>query len=406
MRGLKTYLVLSLLCSAVAYTQDDLESYLSSNKKVQFSYDYEKNKADSSKLRDSWISPIRMQYVYNKSKPYDVVQVTKNSSITIDQPIFSSGGIYYGIKYAQASLAYANYSVEVAKRKLIKDTISTLMQIKKIDLNIQKQELLIKNAEINLALKKDAYLGGQLDSSFLDRAIIDKNSFIEMLYDIETSKKRLISQFKTLSDIDYKTAFIPHFELLAKGRFLEKNLVLKMAKSKIKKDDYNQNITIAKYLPRVNFTAGYNWSKSENQQFGGDNGISFSQNINYYNYGFRVSIPLDINTFRDIQSSKVNYLKSKVDIKEKQKTLESLYEQVSQNIVNLDKKKMLSIENKKLYKKLLDDTKELYEAGYKTKYDIEILNNSLKIQDINVKVLDMDKQLDLLNLYELYKESE
>ena len=403
MRGLKTYLVLSLLCSGVAYSEDNLESYISSTKKEQFSYDYEKNDADSSKLRDSWIAPIKLQYVYSKSKPYEAVQVTKNSSITIDQPIFSSGGIYYGIKYAQASLVYANYSVEVAKRKLIKDAISTLMQIKKVDLNIQKQKLLIKNAEINLELKKDAYLSGQLDSGFLDRAIIDKNGFIEMLYDIQTSKERLISHFKTISDIDYKTAFIPYFKLLTEDEFLEKNLVLKMAKSKIEKDDYNQNITIAKYLPRVNFTAGYNWSKSENQQFG--NGIAFSQDINYYNYGFRVTMPIDINTFRDIQSSKVNYLKSKTDIKDKQKTLASLYEQVFQNIANLSKKEKLSMQNQTLYKKLLEDTKELYKAGYKTEYDVQTLNNSLKIQDINVKVLEIDKQLELLNLYESYKEN-
>ena len=403
MRGLKTYLVLWLLCSGVAYSEDNLESYISSTKKEQFSYDYEKNDADSSKLRDSWIAPIKLQYVYNKSKPYEAVQVTKNSSITIDQPIFSSGGIYYGIKYAQASLVYANYSVEVAKRKLIKDAISTLMQIKKVDLNIQKQKLLVKNAEINLELKKDAYLSGQLDSGFLDRAIIDKNGFIEMLYDIQTSKERLISHFKTLSDIDYKTAFIPHFKLLKEDEFLEKNLVLKMAKSKIEKDDYNQNITIAKYLPRVNFTAGYNWSKSENQQFG--NGIAFSQDINYYNYGFRVTMPIDINTFRDVQSSKVNYLKSKIDVKDKQKTLASLYEQVFQNIANLSKKEKLSLQNKTLYKKLLEDTKELYKAGYKTEYDVQTLNNSLKIQDINVKVLEIDKQLELLNLYESYKEN-
>ena len=42
----------------------------------------------------------------------------------MDQPVFQSGGIYYGIKYAEASRIYSDYSIDVAKRKLVKDAIS------------------------------------------------------------------------------------------------------------------------------------------------------------------------------------------------------------------------------------------------------------------------------------------
>jgi len=131
-----------------------LEKFISSYKQLQFRYDYEKNEAQSSKLRDSWIAPVQINYSYSKSNPYNTKQSNQNAAIRVNQPIFQSGGIYYGIKFANASKYYTQYSIDVAKRKMIKDTIATLMQIKQTELKEQKQKLQIKNSEINLEQKK------------------------------------------------------------------------------------------------------------------------------------------------------------------------------------------------------------------------------------------------------------
>lgn len=378
---------------------ESLESYISENKKQQFEYDLKKNEAESSKLRDSWISPLNLSYRYSKTKSDLKEQISKSVAITMDQPIFASGGIYYGIKYAQASLKYADFSVEVAKRKLIKDALSLLMQIKQIDLKIEKQKLSIENAEINLEIKKEQYLNGQLDSGFLDSAIIERNSVISALYDLETAKEALISSFKAISDVDHKAAYIPTFKTIDKVEFLNNNIVLKMSKSEMEKNGYSKDVTTAKYLPKVNFTAGYNWNMSPPIAYAYINNDS-------YNYGLRASMPIDINTFRDIESSKVSYLKSKVVLDDKKRVLETTYDKVMQNISNIDKKTKLSISNKDIYKKLLEDTTKLYEVGYKTVYDVDLLKNSLGIQDLDAKILKLDKQLELLTLYETYKKPE
>jgi len=379
-----------------------LEAYISQDKKKLFSYDYKKIDAQSSKLRDSWISPLHFNLNYNKSNPYGNEQVSQSSNIKMDQTIFQSGGIYYGIKFAEASRVYSNYSVDVQKRKLVKDAISLLMQIKQMDLKIQKQQLQIKNSEIKLEQKKEQYLNGQLDSGFLDNAIIERNLVIQALYDIQTNKQRLVSKFHAISDMDYQTAQIPYLKVLQKDDFLRHNVVINLSKSDIEKNRYSKDVTIAKYLPRVSFIAGYNWDKTENQQFG-NTGASFSGDTDYYNYGIRASMPLDINTFRDIEISKVEYLKSKVMIQDKKRQLVAIYEQVMQNIQNLQKKESLSKENKDIYEKLLRDTKKLFRAGYKTEYDVDLLKNSVEIQKIDVKIFDIDKQLELLTLYEMYK---
>jgi outer membrane protein TolC len=83
--------------------------------------------------------------------------------------------------------------------------------------------------------------------------------------------------------------------------------------------------------------------------------------------------------------------------------LKAIFEQVMQNIENFERKKQLSVENMELYEKLLSDTKELYQAGYKTQYDVELLQNSVAIQKSDVQIYELDKQLELLTLYEMYK---
>ena len=407
---MKALALLSLLLVSSSLLANDgnqsssLLDYISKNKQQQFSYDYEKNEAESSKLRDSWIAPIQLNYNYSRSKPYTKEQIQQNAAIKMDQPIFQSGGIYYGIKFANASKRYNDYSIEVAERKMIKDAVAILMQIKKTTLQEKRQVLQIQNSEINLEQKKEEFLNGRLDSGFLDNAIIQRNIVKEALFDIQNAKAKLISQFEALSDLDYRQAPIPHLELINLDQFLQSNIVLRQAHSKIEQDRYLKNVTVAKYLPKVNFTAGYNWQKSEGQQFFiGNNPVDIATNeLHYYDYGVHASMPLDINTFRDIESVKVDYLKSQIVQEDKKRELVKLFEQVMHNIANWDKKIRLSEENQELYTKLLDETTQLYKAGYKTEYDVQTLQNSLAIQKIDTQIYEIDKQLELLTLYEMY----
>ena len=408
MKVLTHLTLLSLLLNSSAFAEQkelDLEAYISQNKQEQFSYDYQKNEAESSKLRDSWIAPLRINYTYGVSNPSNKDQITQSAAIKMDQPIFQSGGIYYGIKFADASKKYSDYSIDVAKRKMIKDAVYLLMQIKQTDLKEEKQKLQIKNSEINLEIKKEQYLNGQLDSGFLDNAVIERNVVIQTLYDIQTAKERLVSSFSALSDLNYMDTKVPYLELLNEEEFLKNNIVLKVADAQTQRDEYSKNMTITKYLPNISITGGYNWSKSDNQIFGIDeNGVPVRSNkgIDYYDYGLRASIPIDLNTFRDIESSKVDFLKSKVLKKDKVVQLKAMFEQVMQNIKNLDKKRELSFQNKDIYAKLLHDTQKLYDAGYKTEYDVQTLDNSVLISEINAQIFEYDKQLELLSLYEMY----
>jgi outer membrane protein TolC len=401
MRVLFALITLFLSCNSFATEANitPLDGYLSGLKRQEFGYDYQKVEAQSSMLRDSWIQPIRIRYNYSKSNPYDSEQTVQNAAIVLDQPIFQSGGIYFAIKYADAMRLYSNYSIDVAKRKLIKDAIALLMEIKKSALSIKKQHLLIENAQINFEQKQELYLNGQLDSGFLDNAVIELNLFKQTLYDLETIKERFVTRFDSISDLNYKEARVPHLALVQEDDFLKYSIDIKKIKSENEKNRYFKNMTVAKYLPQLSVTAGYNWDSMKNPTFAGTP-VPSPPNTNYYNYGFRVSMPLDINFKRDIESTNVDYLKSLVILEDTKRALVALYAQVDQNLRNYNKKILLSHENSELYKKLLGDTLLLFKAGYKTQADVDLLQNSVEVQGIQAKILELEKQLELLNLYE------
>ena len=386
---------------AQAKSGTSLDDYLSELKRKQFGYEYEKADQESSKLRDSWIQPVKISYSISRSNPYNEdgngESESQNAAIAVDQPIFRSGGIIYGVKFASASREYANYSIDQQKRIMIKQAVDLLMQIKQSELRIAKQQLQIANSEINLEQKREQYLTGQLDSGFLNNAIIEKNIAVQALYDLETGNAQLIAQFKKISDLDPKTAKIPFLALLDEAKFLEQNIDLRLAESENEKDRYNKNVTLAKYLPSVNLQASYIWQKQDSYF---SPGFKNTSETDYYRYGLSASMPLDINAYNDFEAAKVTYLKSQVVIDDKKRELKLLYDQVMQNLIKYDKKIVLADENRNLYEVLLDETRGLFKAGYKTQYDVDTLVNSLQIEGINKKIYEIDKQLELLNLYE------
>jgi outer membrane protein TolC len=403
MRGLTLFGVVFLTCSVFAQknTTLRLEDYLSKYKQKEFELDYQKNITESLKLRDSWIAPLQLNYRYNKSNPYDNTQTSKNASISINQPVFRSGGIYYGIQFAEENKRYTNYKIDSQKRKLVKEAIGLLMQIKQTDLQLQKQKKQVENSKIKLEQKKEEYLSGNLDSGFLDNAIIELNLVKQKLFEIETNKEKLISKFSALSDMDYESAYIPYLKNIQKDIFIQHNIVLNMYKSESQKNLYAKNVTVAKYLPSFNITGSYNRDELNNPSFAGTP-VPAQPPTTYYNYGFSISMPLDFNTFRDIQSAKIDYLKSNVMIEDKKRELTSLYEQVEQNLKKIDNKIVLAQENYEIYQKIFADTQKLYTAGYKTKSDVDLLQNSMDMALIDVEIYKLEKQLELLNLYEYY----
>ncbi|WP_121627263.1 TolC family protein [Poseidonibacter antarcticus] len=393
MHLIKSSKVKLLLCSLIftnLFASDILNdnSILSEPRKKTFDLSKEQIKEDSSKLKKDWINPITYKYTKNLGEDYK----TSKSVISIDQPIFQSGGIYQAIKYAQSTYNYASLEIQQEQKELIKKAVNLLFNIEKTKLNIKKAKYTLENAKIDVERKKEQVLNGFLDASFLDDALLTLNSTKNSLVDLKYSKQELINNFNAISSKEYTTFKLPTFKLFSKEEYLENNIEIKKAKADITKKGNFAYMTKAKYLPSVN--AYYTYSKYHDT----DDNTSLDKENNQ-TFGLTVSVPFDTRTFNDIESKKIDYLKSKLDL---QNTLtdEKIFFKTSIDKINMINERLqITRDDLEVYDSILKIINEEKEAQLKTQSDLETLQNSQKIKSIDLKTYEIDRQLTLLDMY-------
>ncbi len=389
----KLFLLCSLLASSLIYA-DELGDILSDNKELIFDYQLESNELESDILSKSWLNPVRVQYSKNFTTQFtDTTVITGGYSVIIDQPIFKSGGIYYGIKYSQALRDATRADIELQKRTMIGDAISILFNLKKTKLEQEKMKYQIKNDAIDIRQKRDSYDAGLLDSSFLDQAILKKSQDETALLEMDLTLMELKQKFALLSDKDPEKLRLPALKLMSKTDYSESNLELKRDRLRAAQSDYNQKVTWAKYLPEVSLQGQY--TDADLNPLFARPGLEEK----YYTYGFTVSMPLDINSFSDIEVSKVEKLRAATELLDRKETVDEEYDWIHNSLSILDKKILLAQKDEKVYNSLYRLTKNLADAGEKTSFDAEVMHNSLEIRKIDQKIYHIDKQLQLLKLY-------
>jgi|TARA_R110002033_G_scaffold9971_1_gene32575 outer membrane protein TolC len=375
--------------SSFAAQSDKLDESILSKKRLEiFDLSKEQIEENSSKLKKDWINPVNYTY----SKVYGDKYDTEKSLISVDQPIFKTGGIYKAIKYANAQRLYSHLDLDLQKKAMIKDTTTILFNIHKLQLQIKKQELLVKNGEIDIQRKKEQVLNGFADTSLLDNAILDTNTSRNALADLVYQKEELINEFGTYASGDYESFTLPKFSILDKENFLKDNLTLKRAKADISsKKDFSW-MTISKYLPTVSATFDYTkYHSSNNPTINTDDDVQ--------NYGIKITMPLDTRTFNDIQSTRIDYLKAKLDFDNQILEQENYFKSKLSKIKMIDSKIAIAKNDYVLYNSLLDVVVEEKEAELKTQSDVDTLLNSKKIRELDLKIYNIDKQIELLDIY-------
>jgi len=390
----KLFLLCSFITASLIYA-DELGDILSDNKELIFDYQFESNELESDILSKSWMNPVRLQYSRDYSTQIqDETRQTGRYSVIIDQPIFRSGGIYYGIKYSEALRDATRADLQLQRRTMIGDAVSILFNLKRNRLEQEKMKFQIKNDAIDIRQKRDSYDAGLLDSSFLDQAILKKSQDETALLQLELNLMELKQRFSLLSDKNPERLRLPSLKLMSKEKYTEANLELKRDRLRAEQSGYNQKVTWAKYLPTVSLQGQYTKTDGDLPLF---NPIGLK--LNYYNYGFTISMPLDINSFSDIEASKVEKLRAAAEVIDRQETVDEEYDWIHNSLGILDKKIFLAQKDEKVYNSLYRLTKNLADAGEKTSFDADIMHNSLQIRKIDQKIYHIDKQLQLLKLY-------
>lgn len=388
LKSLSKLLLGSLLLSNLQASNNFDEEILSDTRKKTFDLNEKQIKEDSLKLKKDWINPINLQYTKYLGEDYK----NEKSLISINQPIFRSGGIYQAIKYADSTYDSSSIQINQERKKLIKEAISFLYLIEKTNLNIKKTKLSVLNAQIDVNRKKEQVLNGFLDSSFLDNALLTLNDSKQSLITLKYQKIEYINNFNNISSKDYSKFELPKFEFFDEKEYIQRNIDLAKAKSDIIKDENFKAITIAKYLPSVN--AFYNYSK--NHYTNGKPGL---ENSYEQDFGLSVTVPLDSRTFNDIESKKIEALKSKLAYKNKIDDEKTFYRNQVQKVNMLEERITITKEDLGLYNSILTIIKEEKEAQLKTQSDLDTLQNSQKIKSLDLKIFEIDRQMELLELY-------
>ena len=393
MHLIKSNKVKLLLCSLIfsnLYAQNQAfdEKIISEKRLKNFDLTKEQIQEDSSKLKKDWINPITYQLSNNLGEEYK----TQKSMISINQPIFQSGGIYQAIKYADNSYKYANLDLEKQKKELIKEALNLLFMIEKTNLNIQKAQYTLQNAKIDVDRKKEQVLNGFLDASFLDNALLTLNTTKHNLVDLKYQKQELINNFNNISSNDYTKFELPTFILFSEKEFLENNINLKRIEADVDKKGNYSYMTMAKYLPSIN--AYYNYSKYHDI----DDNIKLTKE-NEQTFGVNVTVPFDSRTFNDVQSKRIDYLKSKLNLENSLDDEKTFFKTKLEKIAMLEERLQITKDDLEVYNSILKIINEEKEAQIKTQSDLETLQNSQKIKSFDLKIYEIDKQLELLEMY-------
>ena len=214
----------------------------------------------------------------------------------------------------------------------------------------------------------------------------------QLLLDTQQQKFSLLQQFKTLSDLPYTSIELPEFKLVDEAEFIKRNLELQSTKAQKVQARYLKNMTISNYLPTFSLFGDYSHKK--------DSFRVFQQNNESTNYGIKVSMPIfDINRGRNIEIKQLEYLKSKIVLKDKQKEIENAFKIFINDIEILRKREALARHDSTLYASLVAAASDGVQAGEKTSSDLKTLENSQQMSLLDAKIYAIQIQEKFLALY-------
>jgi len=380
----------TLLISSLAITSLQGNNILSSEQINSLSLGEDQAMKEAKIEKYNWIRSLTYRYSYSDN---ELSGYSKSSAISIDQPIFKSGGIYQTLKYGNFLKDSSKLSFHIQRNQLIQQAYNIAFNYQKTQLQIAQQKLAIDNAAIDLKVKKESVLNGLLDTSFLNNAIITLNQQKAKMLEYQYAKNSLISNFSNLSDSDIDKVQLPTLEQMSEKEYSTNHMELQKTNLDIEaKKSFNwKTIANSGYLPSVNV----NYSKT----FYHSDTTSFKDGDTNDIMGISLVVPFDFNALDTIEASKIEYMKEKNDLKILEKQEINFFKSQNLKIDMIKDKVNLTKENINSYTELLSQMEELASAGLKTKDDVKILANSKKSEELYLQILEYEKQIELLEIY-------
>ena len=386
---MKKIIILPLFCSLLFANEIEL---LQKDKKELRQIEKEIIQKKYEAAKDEWIGTINLNSTLGKNRDFtedENSDMTRSLGLNFSQSIFESGGIEYSIEYARQQLKSDLIAWENQNIALIQAIYETLLTIKKLKLQIEQSDYSLKNKEIELILKKIQYEAGRVDIIDLNNAVMSRNNQQKDNISLKNSlkdKEYELSKYTTLKSNEIK---IIDFKIVDKDKFLKDNLNIRYENSKVELLDTSYKQLKSSYLPKVSLTTNAKYSNDENK-INNESGT----------IGLTASMPLfDITKDAKLEKSKLEVLKQKVNVTDIQNELVYEYEQILAQINTYDEYEKTISDNLKLYEDLIMVNKSSNAAGMSADYDLEVLQNTQKINQYDLQINDINKKLQYTKLY-------
>lgn len=397
MKSQSTLLTLvSLLCFTSVYGEERL--LLSPEKENYFKQQQNQIDATYEKLRYDWLSPINLKAssIYEKSASFGAKDTRQSLSAGIAQDIFRSGGITYSIDYAHAKKESDTLALGKEIAGITQQLMNAVLTYRKNEISLKQSDLKLKNAQIEIFLKRKQYEAGDIDITFLNNALMNQSNELKN----NTALRYALAQQKfeaaKLTDLPIDSVDVPMYSLTQKETFLEEGWNIRYAKALAQSAAQQYGQIKSSYLPKLTLIADVGY-----QRYDGLSTASADYGGNYYDTGLQLSMPLAYNSSAASQEAQTAYLKQQAQSADTKRQMDALYDQTVALVESYKQTIAITQNNLNYYDELLGATKAAVNAGYKAGYDLQTLQNTRSIEELEIQINEINIQIQLSQLHYL-----
>lgn len=378
----------------------DNTAFLSPEKQHYFNQQQRQIDFGYEKLRYDWLSPVTLKGsgTYEKSASAGVHDQRYTLSASVAQDLFRSGGITYAIGYADTKHEADTLGLQRDISDLNRQLFNAVLSYRKNALLLEQSELKLKNSKIEIFLKQKQYEAGDIDITLLNNALMNQSSELKNNTAIRFALAQQRLEATKLSDLPIDSITLPTFTLFQKGDFLEEgwNIRYNKALSESMAQQFGQ--IKSSYLPKLTLIADSGLQRLDVHELPASN-----YSGNYYDAGLQLSIPLSYNGSAATQEAQAAYLKQQALSADTKRQSEALYEQSIAHIDSYRRTISITEENLRSYATLIDATKTAVDAGYKAGYDLQTLQNTRSIEELEIRINELNIQIELASLYSMMR---
>lgn len=381
-------LLMTNLCgSDDALLSGEKQEILRQQKEI-YEFEYEK-------LRTNWIAPLNLNasYSYDKSATGDYHSDTENLSASISQDIFRSGGIMYQIAYADAKKQSETIAYQQHIATLNQQLFTALLTYQKNNALLEQSQKRLDNKEIEIFIKRQLYDAGKVDITELNNAFMEKSNELKTLISLKYALSEQRLEIAKISDITPDTFPIPRFELINKEQYLSSQFDLQYAQAQSDTLKNLSEVTATNYLPSIALNADVGYRNYDPKELNG------AYRGDYYSAGVQLTLPLVYNASATIQEAQATYLKEAAKTADKKRELNSEYAQVFEKIQSYRDTISITSKNLILYDELIGVLQAGVNAGTKTGYDLQTLKNTKAIEELEIKINEINIQIEFAKLH-------